>query len=98
MRKFLLGVLLLPALAFSAEPVEVNKTVVCDSARDMIPFFGKKYQETPLWIGEMKDSTVTLLVNVETQTWSMVQFNIEQDIACLIDSGTGFKFKLPNLL
>lgn len=92
MRKFLLGVLLLPALAL-AEPVKVEKEVVCDATKEMLPFFVKKYGETPLWMGDADGSSIVLLANAATQTWSVVQFN--KDVACLIDSGKGFKFKLP---
>ena len=97
MRKFLLGVLLLPALAL-AEPVTVEKKVVCDKASIMLPYIKEKYNEEPLWLGEDGQSSYALIVNQETQTWSMFQYSAEEDISCLLDSGTGFKFKLPNML
>ena len=97
MRKFLLGVLLLPALAL-AEPVTVEKKVVCDKASIMLPYIKEKYNEEPLWLGEDGQSSYALTVNQETQTWTILQYSIEEDISCLIDSGTGFKFKLPNML
>ena len=97
MRKFLLGVLLLPALAL-AEPVTVEKKVVCDKASIMLPYIKEKYNEEPLWLGEDGQSSYALIVNQETQTWSMFQYSAEEDISCSIDSGTGFKFKLPNML
>jgi len=96
MRKFLLGVLLLPALAL-AEPVEVNKVVVCDEASKMLPHISEKYGEKPLWIGSDSKSKFTITVNEETQTWSIIQYRTEDDISCLIDSGTGFKFKIPGI-
>jgi hypothetical protein len=97
MRKFLLGVLLLPALA-SAEPVKVDKSVVCDKATIMLPYIKEKYDEEPIWFGDDGVSQFTITANQKTQTWSMLQFSIEKDISCLIDSGTGFKFKLSNML
>jgi hypothetical protein len=98
MRKFLLGVLLLPALAV-AEPVTVEKKVVCDDASTMIPYIKEKYDEEPIWIGgDGTDSQYAITVNLKTETWSMIQFSIEKNISCLIDSGTGFKFKLPTML
>jgi hypothetical protein len=49
MRKFLLGVLLLPVLALAQQdPVEVNKPVVCDKASEMLPYFDKRYGEKPI--------------------------------------------------
>jgi|TARA_B110000503_G_C6915816_1_gene316592 hypothetical protein len=97
MRKFLLGVLLLPTLAL-AEPVTVEKKVVCDKASIMLPYVKEKYNEEPLWLGVDGESNYALTVNQETQTWSMFQYSAEGDISCLIDSGTGFKFKIPNML
>lgn len=94
MRQLLLGVLLLPALAL-AEPVEVNKKVLCDSAKDMISYFYKKYEETPLWMGEAENSKVMVLSNAKTQTWTIIQFNLENNVACMLEAGKGFKFKLP---
>lgn len=99
MRKFLLGVLLLPVLALAEQdPVEVNKKVVCDKASEMFPYIDKKYGETPIWIGQADQGKFSVLINLDTQTWSIVQYDLEKDISCLIDSGTGFKFKLPNML
>lgn len=94
MRKLLLGVLLLPALAL-AEPVKVDKPVVCDKASDMLSYFGEKYGERPFWMGDTDGSKVLVLTNAETKTWTVVQFNMDNNIACFIESGTGFRFKLP---
>lgn len=96
MRKFLLGVLLLPALAV-AEPVEVNTKVLCDKATDMIPYFGEKYKELPIWLGDGDEagSKLTILANQETQTWTLITFSVEKNVACLVGTGKGFKFRLP---
>jgi hypothetical protein len=96
MRKFLSGVLLLPALVM-AEPMEANKTIVCDDASKMLPLIAKQYGETSMWVGTDDNSKFTITVNTETQTWSIIQFNIEKNIACLVDSGKGFKFKIPGV-
>ena len=96
MRKLLLGVLLLPALAV-AEPVEVNTKVICDKASEMIPHFGEKYKEQPIWMGngEEAGSILTIMANPETQSWTLVVFDPKKNLACLFGSGVGFKFKLP---
>ena len=96
MRNILLGVLLLPALAM-AEPVKVDKVIVCDNASEMLPFIAEKYGEKPIWFGNSNDSKFTITMNEETQTWSIIQFSTEKNIACLIDSGEGFKFKMPGV-
>lgn len=96
MKTLLLSVLLLPALAL-AEPVKVEKTVVCDEADKMLSYFETNYSEKPLWIGKYDDNNAVILVNPDTQTWSMVQFNVKDNIACLIEAGKGFKFKVPGI-
>jgi hypothetical protein len=78
-----------------SEAKEINKTVVCDNASDMLPWFKSKHGEEPMWIGNAeKDAMVALVVNSETRTWSIVMYNT--DVACLLESGEGFKFKLPD--
>ena len=85
--------------AVLAEQQVLNKKVTCDDSSKMLPFFGEKYGEEPMWIGTAKaddgKSVVYLgvVVNSETQTWSVVMYN--KEVACLIESGKGFKFTLP---
>lgn len=79
---------------------EVKKTVVCDKAEKMLPYFAKEYQEELFWVGVSGgegDSTAytAVLVNKETETWTVVMFNNE--IACLLESGKKFKFTIPGL-
>lgn len=89
MRNLILGVLLLPALAL-AQPVTVEKTVVCDTTKTVIETLtGKEYQEYPFWIGADKNSRYVMLVNEKTSTWSFVQLN--KDVACILSTGEHFK-------
>ena len=85
--------LALVASTAMAEPVEVNKVVVCDDKDTMLEHLNVKYGETPYWIGAEEDeiSNVMLMVNTETQSWSLVQFT--DRVSCLINSGTNFKFR-----
>lgn len=85
MRNFLLGVLLLPALA-QAEPVTVEKPVVCDKLVTVIEGLQKgQYKELPVWIGKDDRSNFSLFLNEKTKTWTMVQFN--DSIACILGEG-----------
>lgn len=85
MRKFLLGVLLLPALAY-AQPVTVEKPVVCSDLKTIIETVsGSKWQEEPVWSGRDDTSRYVLTVNQKTKTWTMIQFN--DKIACIIGIG-----------
>jgi hypothetical protein len=94
MRKFLLGVLLIPALA-SAEPVKVDKPVVCDSFENVINFLTTNYNEKPLLIGSSEDKKVAFVINPKTLTWTLIEYN--QTNACLLSRGEGFQFNLPML-
>jgi hypothetical protein len=87
MRKFLLGVLLLPALVV-AQPVTVEKTVVCEKTVLVIESLQNgDYKEQPFWIGYDDKSKYSLFTNEKTKTWTMIQFN--DKIACIVGSGEG---------
>lgn len=89
MRKFLLGVLLLPALVV-AQPVTVEKPVICEKTEIVIESLLKgEYKEQPVWVGADESSKYSLFVNNRTTTWTMIQFN--QQIACIIGVGTKAK-------
>ena len=94
MQKFLLGVLLLPVLAF-AEPVTVEKKVVCDSLEAvMASLTGDDIKEVPIWMGKETESELpgySVLVNEKTGTWSIIQFN--QKAACIIGAGEAFQIR-----
>ncbi len=93
MHKFLLGVLLLPALV-AAQPVTVEKPVICERTELVIESLQKgEYKEQPVWIGVDESSRYSLFVNNRTKTWTMIQFN--QQIACIIAVGTKAKM-LPS--
>lgn len=96
------GVLfILPTLALSQQIVQ--KPVLCDTTAKMLPFFEQQYGETPFWIGaatKADDGWYALMVNQETKTWSMVQYN--REVSCLIGEGKDFRIpeksaKKPNL-
>ena len=94
--------LVMSSFSFAKEE-KINKTIVCDTAENMLPWFGEKYGEEPMWIGVAKEGTdkdepvyVSVVLNPETQTWSIVMYN--RQVSCILESGTGFKFKLPNSL
>jgi hypothetical protein len=90
MRKFLLGVLLLPALVV-AQPVTVEKPVICEKTELVIgSLLNGEYKEQPVWIGVDESSKYSLFVNDKTKTWTMIQFN--QQMACII--AVGIKAKM----
>ena len=94
LKMLIAGGLLIPALAL-AEPVKVAKPVVCDEIDRVFSFFAKEYNEEPMWIGEVaKNESFMIMANHETKTWTAIQFSTSEPIACVIESGTGFKFKI----
>lgn len=85
MYKFILGVLLSPILAH-AQPVTVEKPVICDIPKTVIETLtGKDYQEQPFWTGSDQLSQFVILVNDKNKSWTIVQFN--KDIACVLGTG-----------
>jgi hypothetical protein len=89
MHKFIFGVLLLPALAH-AQPVTVEKPVICDTPKTVIETLtGEGYQEQPFWIGNDETSRYILLANEKTKSWTIVQFN--KNIACILGTGDNHK-------
>jgi hypothetical protein len=84
MYKFILGVLLLPALAH-AQPVTVEKPVICDTPKVVIESLTGTHQEKPFWVGNDDKSRYIMLVNESTGSWTMVQFN--NSIACILGTG-----------
>lgn len=87
MPKFLLGILLLPVFAF-AEPVIVEKPVVCDKATTILLGLSTEHKEEPIWFGRSDGSIVVILVNSQTKTWSIVQYN--PNVGCLLETGKGY--------
>jgi len=90
MRQLLLGVLLLPAIAF-AEPVTVEKPVVCEKTKILIEVLsGSDYKEVPVWTGRDDTSRYSIFANEKTGSWTIIQFNA--NIACVLGSGEGHNF------
>ena len=91
--------LMMSSFSFAKEE-KINKTIVCDEASTMLPWFGEKYGEEPMWIGVVSEATAdketvyaSVVLNTETQTWSIIMYN--RQVSCILESGTGFKFKFP---
>jgi hypothetical protein len=89
MRRFLLGVLLLPAAAL-AQPVTVEKPVLCEKTEVVINgLLDSDYKEQPIWIGVDEKSRYSIFANEKTGSWTLIQFN--EKIACILGVGEGSK-------
>lgn len=81
----------LPTL--SQEPATVEKPVVCAPTSPVLEKLVKTYQELPIWSASLAKSNVTLFVNHQTKTWTLLQWNTT--LACLLDAGTGYELRWP---
>jgi hypothetical protein len=88
--KKLLSVMFLASSAY-AEPVTINKPIVCDAAEIVFKTLsGENYQERPIWLATSTEKLVnySLWVNASSKTWTIVQFN--KDIACILGVGESY--------
>lgn len=89
-KKFLISVLLLPAVAI-AQPVIVDRKILCNRT-DLVfaELANSDFKEIPLWVGEGQQKTKTVLVvNQKTRTWTLIQFN--ETVACLLAAGEDYQ-------
>ena len=95
LKKVLLGVLFLPALVVAQQqgPVRVEKPVLCTSTEIVMSEITKNYKEVPIWGSQLGDSNISLFVNPDTKTWTLIQWN--SDFACVIDTGQDYFLKWP---
>lgn len=96
--KKLLGLLLVIPLLTSAQssvgPITIEKTVVCDKTQNVLDvIINGRYQENPIWGGVDDDSRYGLLVNRETGTWTIIQFN--KETACILGTGQSSRSMNP---
>ena len=97
------SIVLLTALTLStlalAEPKEIEKKVVCDLSSEMLPWFKSEHGEETVWVGSIKTKEdadpayVAIVANPDTKSWSVVMYN--KEIACLLESGDGFRMVTP---
>ena len=97
MIKILAGFLLaIVAIAANAEPVKANKPVYCFPIKTLISNLKNSYGEEPMVMGKhsvMKDVGVSLYVNTQTGTFTMLEF--DNEAGCVISSGTDLRYRFP---
>ena len=90
MKKLLTLLVLIPLLtsAQSSGPTTLEKTVICDKTQNVLDvIMNGRFHEKPVWGGEDDTSRYGLLVNRETGTWTIIQFN--KETACILGTGEG---------
>lgn len=82
-------ILLLLALCTSALAQQtLQKTVECAPTQLVLENLQRKYGEQPLWGAQVKHTTVAVFANTQTKTWTLVQF--DENLACVLDTGTHY--------
>ena len=88
MKKFIAFLLMVSVIAFAlaqSTAVEINKKVVCDDTKTLLDTLLNQYNESPVWAGTNEKSKFSLLINQETGSWTMIQF--DKDITCVLGIG-----------
>lgn len=83
----LVGIAVLSVANVSAEPDVFEKPLLCDDVKVIFESLKNDYNETPIWLGNSSSSKITLFVNEQTKTWTLVEFN--NKTGCIL--GTGVK-------
>jgi len=75
------------SIANAQEVIELNKPVKCGDAQWVMNHFTGEYGERPMWVGKDANSNsyVTLLVNRETRSWTLLQY--DGKMACVLSVG-----------
>ena len=74
------------SIAHAQEVIDLNKPMKCSKAEFVMNHFVNEYGEKPLWVGkDLSGSHITLLVNKEKKTWTLVQY--DGSIACVLGAG-----------
>ena len=95
MKKLIVFLLMASVIAVAlaqSTAVEINKKVVCDDTKTLLDTLLNEYKESPVWAGTDDKSRYSLLINQETGTWTMIQF--DKNTTCIL--GVGENSRLLN--
>lgn len=82
------SILLIVVSVVQADPIEKKKPVICDETKKIYEeLVNGEYAEMPVWGGHGEKSNFVLLVNKETGTWTLLEFN--KDTSCILGVGEG---------
>ena len=96
MKSLIYFLLFVPALVL-AQIVTVPKSVQCGEARLILTYLTEEFEEKPFHLLKTdSESTIGLLVNSKTKTWTLVEFNSQ--IACILSTGRDFDSKMLNVI
>lgn len=88
MKKLIAFILMASVIAFAlaqSTAVEINKKIVCDNTKTLLDTLLNEYKESPVWAGTDDKTRYSLLINQETGTWTMIQF--DKNTTCILGVG-----------
>lgn len=90
--KIIAGVLLMPFVAL-AEPVNVDKPIICYKIENVLKQIMGEFGEQPIWLGSTAQGHQSgLFLNPKTGTWTFVTAPNNESV-CIIEHGTGFQMR-----
>jgi len=89
--KYIFVALVLICSIAHAQLSEYERRFTCGKTQFVISALTQNAQEKPIWAGaDPQTGTHTMILqNTQTLTWTVVQY--DQTMACVLQSGTGFK-------
>lgn len=89
--KYIFAALVLISSVAHAQLSEYERRFTCGKTQFVISALTRNAQEKPIWSGtDPQSGTQTMILqNTRTLTWTVVQY--DQDMACVLQSGTGFR-------
>ena len=89
--KYIFAALALISSVAHAQLSEYERRFTCGKTQFVISALTRNAQEKPIWSGtDPQSGTETMILqNTRTLTWTVVQY--DQDMACVLQSGTGFR-------
>jgi hypothetical protein len=70
-------------------PYEIRKKIICEETKILQEEMRKGFGEYPVWGGQSENTNFVLLLNKDTTTWSLIEF--DNDTSCILGHGEGFR-------
>ena len=94
MRYLLVALLCLTSCFSYAQVSEYERKITCGTLKIILKTLtGEEIEESPIWVGrtDTTDTQTAVLVNKQTLTWTVIQYDTK--VACVLSSGEGYRFK-----
>jgi hypothetical protein len=95
MKYLSLAMLCLISSVASAQVSEYERKFTCGKTKFVLETLTKAAKEKPIWSGKDEETgtDTVVMVNPTTLTWTVVQY--DGNMACVLHSGEGYKFRAP---